>query len=1719
MMRSMLSTFHEYLAEQIIGYFSQYSLKSGDKYNIQFENDNHVNSLISSLNKLAERKGILEYFHWNEVSFKATALCFNGIRLIISSNLNQVTADFLTTLRNKVGTEDPLFKETAILFIHNSTLDSILGGTESLQKKGMPLSQSALTKDITEKVNGSKLDVVSKSLVKFAVSKIEEDVTNISTSVFEYKPIIKVLYEGVDDSTYGDFGLFKDSDPDLPSMTEKEREKRLLDNNAKFTLIENIHKYGDPEQELESHFDPEGAERLSQENWKNNEYNYIIQSENKKKEKKELEYLGVEFEEKDLYWERSDGNTKAKERRRNIIIFNPDHQSEISASFLFDQFLKKDNLKNQVNNVAATSGKKINVTISTSKDKTTFAKFQYKEDGVTFIFKIAVVEFDRNFFMEIESNYVIQISKKEQYIEIPNFKSKLVLNSLGTTSETIIVENNKTISMDSVTNQLILEKIEEFSSDDEILTMVILDLPPTNVPLGLSEDVQKPTPITGLNVKRFKYKNKKSFYFTEDEKLKQGNQEHYIKESQLRYSLEIEKKFINEGVLFLKEVNGEVEPEKLEIPSEIQDSFNAFVGYFKNRNLLPSLTYWDEELTQLACNYVNSVVDYINSIEDEKILNSPEKNIMKIGTVETLTGFKELKFSPLHPLVVSYQIELNKNIEEDLTDEVYKRLTPNQLLPYIYHDQKGIYKPVEQHHSPDWIYFYSYKNSRYNSSSNFVSKLVKEKIEEFTTHFDFLFNKILLAPLKINAINLGDCREVLQGIFEYYSIKLKNKTNISNLIPIDIFIYGNEDSYNAFEEISFYDDVNETKSHFDIKLDAGDYSEEDLLTAFREKVHFYKRDEVLEEYEYAHISFYELNQNIDETHDNMNNIETGISVNGLISSVTSVFFGDSYRTGFGTKFLKKDKNQLLQLAIALNSLARASSSQNPFSHKEIIVTAFSEQDLKQLNRIYAASHWVTFIEPKFDLNFFKNNEASDKNLLILHYSDQYSSSTSYDAITVTQKSTQYQLLIREFLSEKLEHDNIDTGKIINIFNSINGDWLLRLIGNNTQFPREKISILSAVKFSLAYFYHPDIIWIPLSLEEILRVSGAVGLKQSEGLFSAKNLGVSGTRSDDLLLIGIEDNEQGLRLHYYPVEVKIGSADINKAINQVKATREALDTFLKKGPFKNAIYRDFMIQLLLVSVKKMKLYNVWDQQDWDKVLNGEIHEKLINDDYEIVDTFKEHIQEGAIVSFLKGVHFKTEKVLENVLQVELPESRGYQYLIEDIEVLKNMIHGGNTDFDRSLLLQNKYVSQTNESKEDYIIYIDNEEGENKDNLGKLNKRDDENGEDTQVKVSNITDQPLKVLFGHKLENKSIPLYWSPTDTSKIMHTNTGIIGTMGTGKTQFTKSLITQLYKNSHLNVNGTKIDILIFDYKGDYIKDDFINATDAKVYDLFHLPYNPLALFKGQRHKPMLPLHTANSIKETIGTAYGLGPVQRGLLRELIMEAYKRKGIDKARADTWDFPAPTITDVYNIFLEREDIKEDSLTAALRDLADFEIFMPDSESTKPLYELNDGITVINLSSYDEGMQNLVVGITLDTFYSQMQTKGHSQIKGDYRELTKMILVDEADNFLSKGFDSLKKILKEGREYGVGTILSTQFLSHFATTDNDYSQYLLTWIVHQVSDLKRKEVQAIFNTESKEEEDRLMNKIRQLEKHQSIVTSVTNNKLEIMEDKPFWQLLNE
>ncbi|HMY00765.1 MAG TPA: DUF87 domain-containing protein, partial [Agitococcus sp.] len=376
------------------------------------------------------------------------------------------------------------------------------------------------------------------------------------------------------------------------------------------------------------------------------------------------------------------------------------------------------------------------------------------------------------------------------------------------------------------------------------------------------------------------------------------------------------------------------------------------------------------------------------------------------------------------------------------------------------------------------------------------------------------------------------------------------------------------------------------------------------------------------------------------------------------------------------------------------------------------------------------------------------------------------------------------------------------------------------------------------------------------------------------------------------------------------------------------------------------------------------------------------------------------------------------------------------------------------------------------------------------------------------------KPIQILFGHDSFTK-VPLYWEPTNTAKFMNTNTGIIGTMGTGKTQFTKSVITQLMRNQHCNVSGEPIGILIFDYKSDYVDDAFIAATGAKKFKLFKLPYNPLSLYGDT---PMLPVHTAAGFAETMTRAYGLGKKQQLKLENLILECYEAAGIYAEDSSTWGLVAPTIEDVWQRFLSAEKIDEDSLYAALSKLARFKIFETIPEKMLSLYDLMSGVTVIELAGYPSEVQNLIVALTLDLFYSQMQKKGKPTVQGDYRQITKMILVDEADNFMSQDFPSLRKILKEGREYGVGVILSTQDITHFKTGDNNYASYVLTWVIHRVSEIKNADIKAIFNKDDRSEQEQLMETIRKLDKHYSLYID-GDKQVKKMRDRAFWEILND
>ena len=401
-------------------------------------------------------------------------------------------------------------------------------------------------------------------------------------------------------------------------------------------------------------------------------------------------------------------------------------------------------------------------------------------------------------------------------------------------------------------------------------------------------------------------------------------------------------------------------------------------------------------------------------------------------------------------------------------------------------------------------------------------------------------------------------------------------------------------------------------------------------------------------------------------------------MDGLSAGVPSQRLADTYRTGFGTKYANKSKD-VVRIATQYNAL-NAAINGDAYRSDYCYALRMGVTKQKILERVYDASNWVTFINPKVDLNYFKSDEAS-KDLMIIHYSDQYNmTSSGYDAITVTKKSKQYQNAISRYL-ELNGVDDVEqhSKQIINIFNALNGDWLLRMLSYKSHFPIEKLSILSAMKYSVKRYQMDNVVWIPISLEEILRVSRSVGLSQGDSIFSVKNLGFEGLTSDDLLLVGIK-NADKVQVTFYPIEVKIGKvkADyLEKGVKQAIKTRSIFDEILESGDckdkgIKTRLYRNFFIQQVLVNAGKMQLYEIGnDKLKWSLITDSDLRGKLISEDYEIVDSLIPEMGKAGVIAFREDCVNEREFRNQDVLIIEKSKKDGVNILAQDIDEIEEV----------------------------------------------------------------------------------------------------------------------------------------------------------------------------------------------------------------------------------------------------------------------------------------------------------------------------------------------------------------------------------------------------------------------------------------------------------------
>ena len=168
---------------------------------------------------------------------------------------------------------------------------------------------------------------------------------------------------------------------------------------------------------------------------------------------------------------------------------------------------------------------------------------------------------------------------------------------------------------------------------------------------------------------------------------------------------------------------------------------------------------------------------------------------------------------------------------------------------------------------------------------------------------------------------------------------------------------------------------------------------------------------------------------------------------------------------------------------------------------------------------------------------------------------------------------------------------------------------------------------------------------------------------------------------------------------------------------------------------------------------------------------------------------------------------------------------------------------------------------------------------------------------------------------------------------------------------------------------------LIFDYKRDYTKSDFVDALGARVISPHRIPLNIFDLRAASDHAPSARLGRVKFLNDALQKIYGgIGPRQRNMLKTAVMQGY----------ESAEDGVPTLVDVTRAYEALVGDKVDAPYSILSDLVDLEIFVERAADAQPFSEFLDGVTVVDLASLGIGdkERNMLLVLFLNLYYEYM-----------------------------------------------------------------------------------------------------------------------------------------
>ncbi len=272
-------------------------------------------------------------------------------------------------------------------------------------------------------------------------------------------------------------------------------------------------------------------------------------------------------------------------------------------------------------------------------------------------------------------------------------------------------------------------------------------------------------------------------------------------------------------------------------------------------------------------------------------------------------------------------------------------------------------------------------------------------------------------------------------------------------------------------------------------------------------------------------------------------------------------------------------------------------------------------------------------------------------------------------------------------------------------------------------------------------------------------------------------------------------------------------------------------------------------------------------------------------------------------------------------------------------------------------------------------------------------------------------------------KPRPIWFDPgLPEDPLPNPHLSITGETGSGKTQATKAILSDMA--------GYGVPMLVLDFKDDYSDPVYAEAEGFQIYDasFSSLPFNPLAPPVDPRGNRINPAYHVHQLAEIIKRIYKLGDQQAYRLREAIKEAYDAAGIGSrpitVEPDTQFPPFEAVREQL-----AKDKANEALLGRLSPIFDLGLFSV-GESPEDLDAFMNSNSVVRLAQLPgDETKNSVAEFFLMALYNFLVRQPHIHTLG------RLLVLDEAWRLVESPF--LIPLMREGRAFGVGVIIATQF----------------------------------------------------------------------------------